>query len=75
MRIIAQRQAFGQGNKRTSWLYTVTLLGQFGFEMPGDVTFGVVKHLMMAVAVGRLDDPEVIAGCLVDFFMGRYDTT
>jgi death on curing protein len=74
LRIVAQRHPFSQGNKRTAWLYAVTLLGQFAVAMPDDVSFGFVRPLMVAVATGKLDDPEVIAGCLVDFYMDRYDT-
>jgi prophage maintenance system killer protein len=75
IRIITQRHPFGQGNKRTAWLYSVTLLGQFDFEMPEDVTFDYVRPLILTVATRRLDDTDLIASCLVDFFMGRYDTT
>jgi prophage maintenance system killer protein len=75
IRIITQRHVFDQGNKRTAWLYAVTLLGQFGHEMPEEVTFDYVRSLMIAVTTRRLDDPAMIAGCLLDFYMGRYDTS
>ncbi len=75
VRIITQRHPFSQGNKRTAWLYSVTLLGQFGVEMPEDVTFDYVRPLILAVTTRRLDETGVIASCLVDFFLGRYDTT
>lgn len=75
MRIITQRHVFDQGNKRTAWLYAVTLLGQFGQEMPQDVTFDFVRPLMIAVTTKKLDDPAVIASCLLDFYMGRYETS
>jgi death on curing protein len=72
LRIITQRHPFMQGNKRTAWLYTVTLLGQFGRQMPDDVEFDYVRPLVVAVSEKRIDDVSMIASCLVDFFMGRY---
>jgi prophage maintenance system killer protein len=74
IRVINQRHAFIQGNKRTSWLYAVRLLGQFGITMPPEITFDYVRPLIKAVALGKLTD-EVISGCLVDFYMNRYDVT
>lgn len=75
IRIVTQRHVFDQGNKRTAWLYAVTLLGQFGKIMPQDVTFDFVRPLMIAVTTKRLNDSSVIASCLQDFYMGRYDTS
>ncbi len=72
VRIIAQRHPFGQGNKRTAWLYAVTLLGQLNFKMPEDVAFDYVRPLIVAVSRRQLDDVDLISSCLGDFFMGRY---
>lgn len=74
VRVINQRHAFVQGNKRTSWLYAVRLLGQFAITMPPEVTFDYVRPLIIATALRRLTDEE-IAGCLGDFYDGRYDVT
>jgi death-on-curing protein len=74
-RIITQRHVFDQGNKRTAWLYVVTLLGQFNQNMPDDVTFDYVRPLMIAVTTGRLDGSADIASCLRDFYQGLYDTS
>jgi death on curing protein len=75
VRIITQRHVFEQGNKRAAWLYAVTLLGQFSYEMPDEVTFDYVRPLILAVTRGKLDEPDMIASCLLDFYVGRYNTS